>query len=254
MSTAPKTLTILTGSSRGMGRALAEQLLQPGAVLLGISRHAEPALEALAAQRGARITQWKRDLADATPVTVALGKWLAQFPPGAFDRARLINNAGLIGPLGATETGAAEAVARTLRVGLEAAVLLTGAFLLHTATWRGERRVLNISSGLGRRAMAGSAVYCAAKAGMDHYTRAVALEQATQANGARIVSLAPGVIDTDMQTELRAARVEDFPEQARFASLKAQQQLDTPFSAAGKVLRYLERPDFGHNPVADVRD
>ena len=59
--------------------------------------------------------------------------------------------------------------------------------------------MLNISSGLGRRAMAGQATYCAAKAGMDHLSRAVALDQALLDNGAKIVSLAPGVIDTDMQ-------------------------------------------------------
>uniref|UniRef100_UPI003C77E626 SDR family NAD(P)-dependent oxidoreductase n=1 Tax=Escherichia coli TaxID=562 RepID=UPI003C77E626 len=81
---------------------------------------------------------------------------------------------------------------------LEAPLLLTGAFLRGTAGWTGARRVLNISSGLGRRAMASQAAYCAAKAGMDHFTRCVALEQEGLANGARVCSLAPGVIDTDM--------------------------------------------------------
>ena len=71
--------------------------------------------------------------------------------------------------------------------------------------------MLNISSGLGRRAMAGQATYCAAKAGMDHLSRAVALDQALLANGARIVSLAPGVIDTDMQAQLRGSSVAGFP-------------------------------------------
>ncbi|MEY2893712.1 MAG: hypothetical protein RJA98_3620 [Pseudomonadota bacterium] len=248
-----KTLTILTGSSRGMGRAMAEQLLQPGQVLLGLASQADPALDALAAQRGARLTQWKRDLSEAAPVTVALGKWLAQFQPDAFAQVRLINNAGVIGPLGAVEGAAPEALVRALRVGLEAAVLLSAAFLQHTAHWTADRRVLNISSGLGRRAMAGSAAYCAAKAGMDHYSRALALEQAERPNGARIVALAPGLIDTDMQRELRAAPSDGFPDQERFVALKAQSQLDTPFAAAQKVLAFLVRDDFGQAPVADVR-
>jgi NAD(P)-dependent dehydrogenase (short-subunit alcohol dehydrogenase family) len=248
------TLTILTGASRGMGRAMAEQLLQPGQVLLGISRQSDPALDTLAAQRGARLTQWKRDLSEAGPVTVALGKWLAQFQPDALAQVRLINNAGVIGPLGAVEQATPEALVRALRVGLEATVLLTAAFLQHTAHWTGQRRVLNISSGLGRRAMAGSAAYCAAKAGMDHYSRALALEQAERPNGARIVALAPGVIDTDMQSELRGAPGEGFPDQARFLALKANAQLDSPRAAASKVLAYLAREDFGQQPVADVRD
>jgi NAD(P)-dependent dehydrogenase (short-subunit alcohol dehydrogenase family) len=82
----------------------------------------------------------------------------------------------------------------------------------------------------------------------------VALEEAALAHGARIVSLAPGVIDTDMQSELRAADRDGFPEGARFADLKAQGQLDSPDAAAAKVLRLLARPDFGAEPIADVRD
>jgi benzil reductase ((S)-benzoin forming) len=102
--------------------------------------------------------------------------------------------------------------------------------------------------------MASQAPYCAAKAGMDHFSRAVALEEAALGGGAKIVSLAPGVIDTDMQVQLRGAEAEMFPDRARFERLKAEGQLDTPATAAAKVLAYLQRPDFGSKPVADVRD
>jgi NAD(P)-dependent dehydrogenase (short-subunit alcohol dehydrogenase family) len=114
--------------------------------------------------------------------------------------------------------------------------------------------VLNISSGLGRRAMAGSASYCAAKAGMDHFSRAVALEEAAKPNGARIVSLASGVIATDMQVQLRSADPVQFPDRSAFEQLLAQGQLASPDEAARKVLAYLARADFGSQPVGDVRD
>ena len=135
-------------------------------------------------------------------------------------------------------------------------MLLTAAFVRATQTWPARRRVLNISSGLGRRAMAGSAAYCAAKAGMDHFSRAVALDEAQRTNGrgARIVSLAPGVIDTDMQVQLRGADPAGFPEQGNFIKLKENGQLSSAQDAAARVLAYLRRPDFGANPVADVRD
>jgi NAD(P)-dependent dehydrogenase (short-subunit alcohol dehydrogenase family) len=74
------------------------------------------------------------------------------------------------------------------------------------------------------------------------------------ANGARIVSLAPGVIDTDMQVQLRSADPARFPERERFMQFKSLGQLDSPAAAAGKVLAHLDRPDFGQAPVADVRD
>jgi NAD(P)-dependent dehydrogenase (short-subunit alcohol dehydrogenase family) len=89
---------------------------------------------------------------------------------------------------------------------------------------------------------------------MDHLARALALEEADRPNGARVVSLAPGVIDTDMQVQLRQADPALFPERERFAALKTTGQLDTPEQAATKVLKFLARADFGSNPVADVRD
>jgi NAD(P)-dependent dehydrogenase (short-subunit alcohol dehydrogenase family) len=89
---------------------------------------------------------------------------------------------------------------------------------------------------------------------MDHLARAVALEEADVENGARIVSLAPGVIDTDMQQQLRTADAALFPERERFIGLQTAGHLDSPLVAATKVLRYLSRTDFGANPVGDVRD
>ncbi|HZF78704.1 MAG TPA: SDR family NAD(P)-dependent oxidoreductase, partial [Rubrivivax sp.] len=126
-------------------------------------------------------------------------------------------------------------------------------FLRATEGWTVPRRLLLISSGLGRRAMAGSASYCAAKAGMDHLARAVALEEATKANGARVVSLAPGIIDTDMQSHLRGSDPAMFPDSEKFVQFKASGALDSPAEAATKVLRILDRADFGNEPVSDVR-
>ncbi|MNG36646.1 Benzil reductase ((S)-benzoin forming) [compost metagenome] len=73
-------------------------------------------------------------------------------------------------------------------------------------------------------------------------------------NGARIVSLAPGVIDTDMQVQLRGGDPGKFPDRDRFTRLHAEGMLATPAEAAARVLAYLERSDFGSQPVADVRD
>ena len=91
-----QTLTILTGASRGMGLAMAEQLLQPGALLLCISRKSNPSLDALAAQRGAQLEQWQADLADAAPVAARLATWLQGQKHEALQSATLINNAGVI--------------------------------------------------------------------------------------------------------------------------------------------------------------
>jgi benzil reductase ((S)-benzoin forming) len=247
-------LTILTGASRGMGLAMAQQLLAEGHDLLCISRKPNELLAAQAASAGRECEQWPQDLARAETAAALLQTWLQGQVTGGLASATLINNAGLIPRIASVDDIPADQLAEAMRVDLEAPMLLTGAFLRATAGWKIPRKVLNISSGLGRRAMAAQSAYCAAKAGMDHFTRCVALEQEKLAHGARVCSLAPGVIDTDMQVQLRSADPKRFPDMGNFVGMKEKGILSTPSDAAARVLAFLQRPDFGSNPVADVRD
>jgi sepiapterin reductase len=252
--TSSNRLVILTGASRGLGRAMAQQLLQPGTTLVCISRHGDAALAEAARAAGVELEQWQQDLANSVVAAERLAAWMQAIEPSRFARATLINNAGTVGhPRPLAESVVAE-IAQALRVGLGAPVMLTSAFLGATRNWPGRREVLNISSGLGRNAMASQAPYCAAKAGMDHFTRCIALEEADKPNGAKVCSLAPGVIDTDMQVQLRNADASQFPDKGRFTGLKDKGALSSPAQAAAMVLAFLARPDFGSNPVADVRD
>lgn len=252
-------ITILTGASRGMGLAMAHQLLSPHRHLLCLSRSTSEALAAEALHLNAPLTQWAQDLSDTTGAAQRLQAWLDGLDTRALHSATLINNAGMIPRIGPLDACPPDELSAALRVGLEAPMQLTAAFLRATSAWvatgwQGPRKVLNISSGLGRRAMAAQAPYCAAKAGMDHFTRCCALDEAQKPHGARLVSLAPGVIDTDMQVQLRAGDPTAFPDLPRFVELQRQGQLTPPDTAAARVLAWLERPDFGAQPVADVRD
>ncbi len=247
-------LSIVTGSSRGLGQALVAQRLAPDHTVLGIARRSSDLLTALAAARGATLLQWTMDLADPPRVAARLEAWLSGLDGAVFASATLVNNAALLTRSGPVQEVDPAELSASLRVGLEAPLLLTSAVLRATAAWPGARRVLDISSGLGRRAMAGAAPYCAVKAGLDHHARAVALDEARLPNGARIVSRAPGVIDTDMQVALRSAEAQAFPATANFRQLHATGALDSPAAAAATVWGYLERADYGQNPVADVRD
>jgi len=238
-----------------MGLALADQLLAPDALLLCISRNSNPASQAQATACGAELHQWEADLSAPESVAQRLREWLQALDPKQLASATLINNAGVISTLSPLREGNAAELANALRVGLEAPMLLCSAFLGTSQAWGAlPRKVLNISSGLGRRAMASSAPYCAAKAGMDHFTRCLALEEALLPHGARVCSLAPGVIDTDMQMQLRSADASRFPDRPGFAALHEKGQLSSPADAAKRLLAYLARPDFGAEPVADIRN
>jgi benzil reductase ((S)-benzoin forming) len=249
-----KHLYILTGASRGMGLAMAQQLLQAGHSLLCISRQTNETLNTLAATHAGSVTQWSQDLADGVGASARLSTWLQSQVPQQWASVTLINNAGVIPRIGPMSQADAADLGHALRVGLEAPMQLTAAFLNATENWNLPRKVLNISSGLGRKAMASQAGYCAAKAGMDHFTRCLALEEALKPMGAKVCSLAPGVIDTDMQVQLRGADASAFPDQNGFIQLKTAGQLTAPADAAARILAFLNRADFGAHPVADVRD
>jgi hypothetical protein len=115
-------LTIITGASRGLGLALAEQRLREGHRVLAIARRA-PALQ------HASLTAWTEDLADPAPVALKLELWLGQIEPHSIASASLVNNAGVVSalaPLGGITAGD---LSNALRVGLEAPMLLASAFL-----------------------------------------------------------------------------------------------------------------------------
>jgi benzil reductase ((S)-benzoin forming) len=250
---AGEAVTIVTGASRGVGAALAHALLAQGSHVLTLQRQPNTGL----ADPHGRLTQWAIDLSDAPAAAERLAAWLSALPErlgGVPASVTLINNAALLAEPAPLRHPSAAHAGPALRVGLEAPVLLSAAFLRATEGWHCPRKLMHISSGLGRRAMAGAAVYCAVKAGLDHFSRALALEEAERPHGARTVSIAPGVIDTDMQRQLRGADPAVFQAQAQFAALQAEGRLDTAEGCAHKLLAYLQRPDFGDNPVADIRD
>lgn len=246
-------LYILTGGSRGMGLAMARQILSQGHTLISIARQRNEDLPAWAQTHQAQLTQWQLDLAAPETAAAQLHQWLSAQTAANFSRAVLINNAGVIPPIAPLSHSDWQAVSQALRVGLEAPMLLTSAFLGATESWHMPRQVLNVSSGLGRRAIASQATYCAAKAGMDLFSVSVSLDEAIKTNGAKICSLAPGVIDTDMQLQLRTTSADHFPDVERFASLKNTGALTSAEEAGARVLAWLEREDFGNPVLADVR-
>lgn len=249
-------LTIITGATRGLGQAMAEQLLaQPQAGVLHIARHASEALAQAAAAQGASLWQWQADLADAQPVAAQLAQWLGE-QQGPWREIRLINNAAVqaeqIAPVAMT---AASSLRQVLRVDLEAPMLLTAAFLQATEASAAQgvvRKVLNISSGLARLAVASMAPYSAAKAGLDHFTRCLAQEEAAKAHGARVCALHPGVIDTGMQLQMRETAAQRFPAADQFRQLQLAGRLRSAEQAAQTVLQVLDGPHFGKQAIVEL--
>ncbi len=243
---------ILTGASKGMGLEMARQLLKASNRLLCISRTTSQPLADEAERAGVALEQWSANLADPAPVAQSLAAWLTAMEPAQVASVTLINNAGTLGAMAPLPTIAPDIITQAITVDLIAPLQLMASFLQATSAWQSGVNVLNISSGMSQRAMAGAALYGAAKAGMDQLSRCVALDEARRSAGARIVSLAPGVIDTDMQRELRNGNSVLFPDRERYIQLQATGALTSPSEAARQVLAYLHHPEFGSEPVVNI--
>ncbi|WP_274361838.1 SDR family NAD(P)-dependent oxidoreductase [Paenibacillus thermotolerans] len=249
---------IVTGASRGLGEAIAEYLLTPGNRLFCISRTRNEALQQRAAAAGVGLDWFERDLeelAQGDAADALMRELLGGIAEsGSTPALRLINNAGVLEPIGPAHRNDASAVARHIAVNLTAPIGLTSAFLRLTESLDADKRVMQISSGAGRKPYAGWSAYCAAKAGLDHFTRCVKLEQDALRCGAKVASVAPGVVDTAMQALIRSSGEEQFPTRARFVEMHESGALSSPGEAAERLIKFLEHSEFGEEPVADIRD
>jgi len=114
-------------------------------------------------------------------------------------------------------------------------------------------RIINISSGAGRRPISGWSAYCASKAALDMATRVVALEAQSRRRPVEAVSLAPGVVDTDMQGEIRGMEPAQFADVERFRAMKAEGALRTAEDVAADILRLEGEGRLVGDAVLDLR-
>ncbi|MCH7657389.1 MAG: SDR family NAD(P)-dependent oxidoreductase, partial [Bacteroidetes bacterium] len=119
-----------------------------------------------------------------------------------------------------------------------------------------DKIVLNISSGAGKRPVDGWMAYCSTKAGLDLFAEVVAKEQdiAGHSDPIRILSVAPGIVDTQMQSEIRDSKEHDFSRVAEFIDFKEQDHLSTPEAVALKLYKAIKDPDVFKEVIADVRN
>jgi benzil reductase ((S)-benzoin forming) len=235
---------IITGVSKGIGLELAKQVSKAGHFVVGIAR-TESELD------GMKFIQ--ADLSITENLESMMNEIIESVPQdiGSFT---LINNAGMVDPIGLIGAVSAEEMTKAIAVNLTAPMIISNTFISKLKGFEGSKRIVNISSGAGRNAYEGWGTYCATKAGLDHFSRVVALEQLNAKHPVEIVSIAPGIIDTGMQEEIRASNEEAFPLLERFIDYKEQGVLSSPEQTAQKLISFIENKDFKEvGPIVDIR-
>ncbi|HEX5564588.1 MAG TPA: SDR family NAD(P)-dependent oxidoreductase [Sporosarcina sp.] len=234
---------IITGASKGIGFELMRQLKAGNTKVIGIARTNESQVNDMV-------------IADLSQ-TDQLAGMLRTIVEDNFASATsftLINNAGTVEPIGLIGTIDETKLSQALAVNLTAPMILSNAFISALEKFKGEKRIVNISSGAGRNPYEGWGVYCTTKAGLDHFSRVVSLEQEKAEYPVDILSIAPGIIDTGMQETIRASNANDFPLHDRFVDYKELGHLSTAEETAGKLIAVMNRKDFSMlGPIADIR-
>jgi benzil reductase ((S)-benzoin forming) len=240
----------ITGTSRGIGKAFAEQLLEnPSNKVIGISR--QQTIE------HPNYSHLFLDLTDAAAVS--------DFKFDLHSNAKkiyLINNAGSLGfikPIGKLE---ASTIIKSYTLNLIAPCILTNSFINCYDGIDAEKVILNISSGAGKNPIDGWAVYCASKSGLDMFSRVVDAEQNLRAShaqenihkGFKIFSIAPGVVNTTMQEEIRGAAQENFSRLKDFIDYKNNNVLTEPKFVSQKYIKVLSDINSIKEVLTSIKD
>jgi benzil reductase ((S)-benzoin forming) len=237
---------ILTGHSKGLGLGIARALLERGHAVLGISRSQCDALEL---QYPTLLQQISLDLASSASLDwLESSRDLNDFIANT-TQLLLINNAGLVSPIGPLGSQATLDISRSVQLNVTVPLAMS-ALLTQKMQSHQKLRILHVSSGAAQSAYPGWSVYCATKAALDMHAKAV---QQDQSPNVAICSLAPGVIDTGMQTHIRETDELLFPNKQRFIQLKNTNSLSSPETTGEQLVHYLLSPNFGKLAVDDLR-
>lgn len=231
----------VTGGSSGIGRALLEHRPWPEARAWCLARRPGPASRHFAV-----------DLADPAGWDEAAALFARELA-GFRGRAVLVHAAGTLTPIRFAGEGDAAAYRRNVLLNSAAPQVLGDAFLRALAGGAAEGVLLFIGSGAARSVYEGWSGYCAGKAATDHWARTVGAERERRGGTCRVLSVAPGVVETAMQAEIRATPPEHFPQVERFVALHRDGALRDPADVARELWALVERRDLENGAVLDLR-
>lgn len=221
---------IITGTSSGIGKAIAEYYLHKGVHVVGIGRRhtiEQPNYQPVIC-----------DLTDENAIReLAVEGWVSE-------DVLLINNAGMLGTVKRLSDQDLPDLEQVLALNVVAPALLMNK-LARACGDTNSLTVVNISSGAAKRAIPSWAAYCTSKAALEMLSETFYLEEQEKGRSTRVYCVAPGVVDTPMQAQIRSVDQVDFAASATFHEYHKNGELVSPEIVAQKLNRLLEMPYSG---------
>jgi benzil reductase ((S)-benzoin forming) len=235
----------ITGASSGIGAAMVDTVPYDDVHIVDISRSGgTPGTEHVPA-----------DLADPAAWSAVAAHFQARLAQFDGEHVCFVHAAASLSPIGFAGEVNHATYQRTALLNAAAPQVLGDALLhaLEVSPFDGTADLVFVSSGAAKRPIEGWSVYCAGKAGQDMWVRTVGAEQRRRGTRRRVLAIAPGVVATRMQEQIRATDAHDFPDVDRFRQLYADGQLLDPVDSARRMWA-LVTGDAESGAVLDVRD
>jgi len=234
----------ISGTSRGIGKALAEKLLDNEEnYVIGFSR----------------TNSIKNERYEFIPVDLSIPDNAINFrfiPIIDAESITLVNNSGILGHVEHIGNLNNQSIIESFNVNVVSPAILMNNFVKAYQNNSCRRMVVNISSGAARRAIGSWSIYCSGKSALDMYSSVAKIDQdiVKPASPIRFFSVAPGIVDTQMQKEIRGIDSNSFSEVEKFISYKSNNKLSSPDEVALKLVQLMENANKISSSILDLRD
>lgn len=221
-------IAIVTGASKGLGEQITRILLAKGVGVIAISRQGNEDIRQFAAACGSFYQFVPADLTDVGMIETIEKRILAVLDEQDVDHMYVVNNAAMLEPVGYAHHLDPKDVKEHFSLNVLAPMELIHVVLRLIQKQSIPLVVGNITSGAATSAIPGWSAYSSAKAAINAYTRTIAAEQEALGKAHAFFAFSPGVMDTNMQAEIRSADEASFPDVERFRHYKESGRLVDP--------------------------
>ncbi|MDV2685860.1 (S)-benzoin forming benzil reductase [Alkalihalophilus lindianensis] len=245
---------IVTGASKGLGQEIVKTFASGNSHIISIARTENTDLQQYVSVKGGILSQLSFDLANIHEIDSLMKQVFDVINLKDATSIHLINNAGMVAPIKPIERCEPEEIIKNQHVNLLAPMLIISSFCKITSSLPIEKRIINVSSGAAKKPIYGWSSYGSAKAALDLFSQGAALDQQEANLPVNIISFHPGIMDTDMQEEIRSSSQEDFLNVETFQNYKKEGKLLPPQRVADVLFSLVSSEAFPNGQVVSVQD
>ncbi|MGD7045133.1 (S)-benzoin forming benzil reductase [Jeotgalibacillus proteolyticus] len=246
---------IVTGASRGLGAAAAEQLLAENFHLVDISRSGNDSLRKKAEDMNdASYTHIKADLSSSEHAQSVMEEWLTNIKKSAPEEILLIQNAGTVEPIEVTGKLDSKKITHAVQLNYVTPVIMANALIASLDKLDAKITIVNITSGAADKPNHGWSIYGSTKAALNLFTETAAMEQQELHPEVKIISFSPSIMDTDMQQVIRSSSSEAFAQVDRFQEYKKHGKLRTPEQVASALVHLVINENLQNGKLYHIND